>query len=326
MTEPMGDRIMTPMTTANPTAMAELITRYSPARSGMAARSSRRSRAPWVSIRPKIPEILTVSAESSPCSGDSDTTSTGTCAVPMVSSRIWASVRCLVRTRITNETTTIARPPPIRTAATNAAPCVPIWVAGIMALTFRPAGGRASRRSPRRAARPPGPAEPGGDDGRRTDPPVPRTASLSLRKRCAGTSTPLSASSSRILGRRPVGTRRPKPSCMSTRWKMSCRRTVSPSMPWISVMECTTRGPAGVRCSCTRQPIAMTICSRMARCGQLDASHHDHGLQTTQQLARRIGVHRRHGPGVARVHGLEHVERLGATTLSDDDAVGPHTK
>ena len=29
---------------------------------------------------------------------------------------------------------------------------------------------------------------------------------------------------------------------------------------------------------------------------------------------------------VARVHRLEHVERLGATRLTDDDAVGTHTQ
>ena len=39
-------------------------------------------------MRPKMPAMRTVSAESSPCSGDSLTTSTGTWAVPMVSSRI----------------------------------------------------------------------------------------------------------------------------------------------------------------------------------------------------------------------------------------------
>ena len=29
---------------------------------------------------------------------------------------------------------------------------------------------------------------------------------------------------------------------------------------------------------------------------------------------------------VARVHGLQHVERLGAADLADDDAVGTHTQ
>ena len=70
----------------------------------------------------------------------------------------------------------------------------------------------------------------------------------------------------------------------------------------------------------------MTICSRMARLGQLDAAHHDHRLEPAEQLARRVGVHRRHGAGVAGVHGLEHVEGLGATALTDDDAVWPHTQ
>ena len=35
---------------------------------------------------------------------------------------------------------------------------------------------------------------------------------------------------------------------------------------------------------------------------------------------------RRERAVVARVHGLEHVERLGAAALADDDAVGPHAQ
>ena len=89
----MIDPAMMPATIASMNATAALMTRYSPDRNGMAARSSRCSRAPCVSMRPKMPAMRTVRAESSPRSGDSLTTSTGTAAVPMVSSRIWASVR-----------------------------------------------------------------------------------------------------------------------------------------------------------------------------------------------------------------------------------------
>ena len=60
--------------------------------------------------------------------------------------------------------------------------------------------------------------------------------------------------------------------------------------------------------------------------GQLDPAHHHHGLETAEQLARGVGVHRGHRTGVTGVHGLEHVERLRATALTDDDAVGPHTQ
>ena len=41
---------------------------------------------------------------------------------------------------------------------------------------------------------------------------------------------------------------------------------------------------------------------------------------------RVVGVKRRHRSIVARVHGLEHVEGLAATTLADDDAVRAHTQ
>src|SRR6185437_4455810 len=100
-------------------------------RKGMSARSRRRSRAPDVSIRPKIPEILTVKVESSPCSGDSVTTSTGTSDVPMVSSRICASVRCLVRTRMIIASTTMVSPAPTKTAAINAPPWPVSWSAAV---------------------------------------------------------------------------------------------------------------------------------------------------------------------------------------------------
>ena len=40
----------------------------------------------------------------------------------------------------------------------------------------------------------------------------------------------------------------------------------------------------------------------------------------------RVGVAGRHRAVVAGVHGLEHVERLAAAALADDDAVGPHAQ
>ena len=91
-TAPKIDPEMMPATIASMNAAAALMTRYSPDRRGMSARSSRCSRAPCVSMRPKMPAMRTVRAESSPRSGDSLTTSTGTAAVPMVSSRISARV------------------------------------------------------------------------------------------------------------------------------------------------------------------------------------------------------------------------------------------
>ena len=59
---------------------------------------------------------------------------------------------------------------------------------------------------------------------------------------------------------------------------------------------------------------------------QLEAGHHDHRFEPGQGVARRVGVQRGHRAVVAGVHGLEHVERLGAAALADDDPFGPHTQ
>ena len=135
---------MTPAMAASKKAIAPLMTMYSPERSGMAARSSRRSNAPVVSMRPKIPEMRTVSAESSPCSGDSLTTSTGTFAVPIVSSRISARVRCFLRTRTMTATTIRASPAPTRTAAASAAACGLSCAEASIVGPYRPSRRRAS--------------------------------------------------------------------------------------------------------------------------------------------------------------------------------------
>src|ERR1035438_981808 len=60
--------------------------------------------------------------------------------------------------------------------------------------------------------------------------------------------------------------------------------------------------------------------------GHVLAGHHDHGFETREGVARRIGVHRGHGTVVAGVHGLQHVERFGAAGFAHDDAVGAHTE
>ena len=59
---------------------------------------------------------------------------------------------------------------------------------------------------------------------------------------------------------------------------------------------------------------------------QLDAGHQDEHLEPVQRVASRVRVDRRERAVVARVHRLEHVERLGAATLADDDPVGPHAE
>ena len=76
----------------------------------------------------------------------------------------------------------------------------------------------------------------------------------------------------------------------------------------------------------TIRSTAEAICSRIARSGQLDAGHEDHRLESGEHVARRVGVAGRHRAVVAGVHGLEHVERLTAAALADDDAIGPHAQ
>src|SRR5262245_29784881 len=57
---------------------------------------------------------------------------------------------------------------------------------------------------------------------------------------------------------------------------------------------------------------------------EVDAGHEDHRLEPGEHVARAVGVAGRHRAVVARVHRLEHVQRLTGAALSDDDAVGPH--
>ncbi len=89
----------------------------------------------------------------------------------------------------------------------------------------------------------------------------------------AGTSTPRSASRSRNFGRSPVGVRCPdgrpprsRPS--GTRWKTSCSSTTSPSRPWSSTIDDTTRWPSGSRSTWMIRSMALATCSRMARMGR----------------------------------------------------------
>ena len=56
------------------------------------------------------------------------------------------------------------------------------------------------------------------------------------------------------------------------------------------------------------------------------AGHAHHLLEPLERVARRVGVNRRHRPFVAGVHRLQHVERLFAAALADDDAIRPHAQ
>ena len=60
--------------------------------------------------------------------------------------------------------------------------------------------------------------------------------------------------------------------------------------------------------------------------GQVHAGHQHHRLQAGEHVARGVGVAGGQRAVVARVHRLEHVQRLAAAALADDDAVGPHAQ
>ena len=59
---------------------------------------------------------------------------------------------------------------------------------------------------------------------------------------------------------------------------------------------------------------------------QIDARREDEHLEARERVAGRVGVDGGERALVARVHRLEHVDRLGAADLTDDDAVGPHAQ
>ena len=71
---------------------------------------------------------------------------------------------------------------------------------------------------------------------------------------------------------------------------------------------------------------ALAICSRIARSGRSMPAMSTSVSRRDERVARRVRVDRRQRALVARVHRLEHVERLGAADLADDDAVGPHAQ
>src|SRR5438034_1906548 len=57
---------------------------------------------------------------------------------------------------------------------------------------------------------------------------------------------------------------------------------------------------------------------------QIRTRHQHHRLDPGQGVAGSVRVDRRERSVVARIHRLEHVERLGTTALADDDAIRTH--
>ena len=88
----------------------------------------------------------------------------------------------------------------------------------------------------------------------------------------------------------------------------------------------TLRVPSFRRATCTIRSSARRDLLADGADRQVDAGHQDHRLEAGERVARGVGVDRGHRAVVAGVHRLEHVERLAAADLADDDAVGPHTQ
>ena len=97
-------------------------------------------------------------------------------------------------------------------------------------------------------------------------------------------------------------------------------------MPTISVMCVTLRGAALQAVGLNDQVDGAGDLLPHGFQRQFEAGHHDHRFQTGDGVARRIGVDRGQRAFVARVHGLQHVERFGTAALADDDPFGPHTQ
>ena len=62
------------------------------------------------------------------------------------------------------------------------------------------------------------------------------------------------------------------------------------------------------------------------RYGEVHTSHQHHGLQPEQGVPRAVGMPGGHGAVVSCIHCLDHIDSLGASDLSDNDAVRPHSQ
>ena len=94
--------------------------------------------------------------------------------------------------------------------------------------------------------------------------------------------------------------------------KISCMMIVSPSMPTTSEMLVTLRGPPCNRLACKIRSMAEANWRAEGPDRQLQPGHADHGFEPAHRVAGGVGVDGGHRTLVAGIHGLDHVERLGA--------------
>ena len=88
----------------------------------------------------------------------------------------------------------------------------------------------------------------------------------------------------------------------------------------------TRRLPSAKRSICTITSIAELIWSRSASNGIVQLAHRGQRLEPVDRVVAAVGVHGHQRALVAGVERLEHVERLGAADLADDDPVGAHAQ
>ena len=62
----------------------------------------------------------------------------------------------------------------------------------------------------------------------------------------------------------------------------------------------------------------------MASGTDFHVAHRHHLFQPCDRVAWCVGMQRRHGAFVTRIHGLEHVKGLLTADLAEDDPVRPH--
>ena len=67
-------------------------------------------------------------------------------------------------------------------------------------------------------------------------------------------------------------------------------------------------------------------CARTAASGSPRVGEQHERLEPGERVGRTVGVDGGHRAVVTGVERLEHVERLAAADLADDEAVGPHAQ
>ena len=135
----------------------------------------------------------------------------------------------------------------------------------------------------------------------------------------------------RAAGRSAAGAPRIVPSPVD-RVDLEARRgpasvMTSPSMRWTSVIaRDAARAVRRSRSRWTIRSSAEATCWRIARIGRSKPAISTIVSMRASASRGRVGVHGRQRAVVAGVHRLQHVERLGAADLADDDPVGPHAQ